>query len=213
MDQACGQRCRAGRNLRNPAPNFPEEGAREQRGSALPQVTQLVCSETRTQGFGVQRRLRCILARLGWMGGTLGPATPGCRVRGGAGARERSLSEVPVTAARTLPRLSGDTCGGSGRKIRCLGSLRSQHLLRKFVFINVRGRAALAPYLQAPCFSRKAGWGGGGVRGAALGRELASLCGTGRESQGVSQQVGPDRSGLVDVRLRLPYFPGWGVVA
>lgn len=54
----------------------------------------------------------------------------------------------------------GEACGGSGGKIRCLGSQRTQHLLRKFVFINVRGQAALPPYLKAPCSSRKARAGG-----------------------------------------------------
>lgn len=75
---------------------------------------------------------------------------------GGAGARERSLSQVPGTAEGTLSVALWETCGGSGRKIRCLGSLRFQHLLCKFVFINVSGWVALPPYLEAPCFSRKA---------------------------------------------------------
>uniref|UniRef100_A0A8C4LKX2 Fibroblast growth factor n=1 Tax=Equus asinus asinus TaxID=83772 RepID=A0A8C4LKX2_EQUAS len=35
-DGPCGRRGRAGRNLSSPAPNYPEEGAKEQRGSALP---------------------------------------------------------------------------------------------------------------------------------------------------------------------------------
>ncbi|KAM5244508.1 LOW QUALITY PROTEIN: fibroblast growth factor 8 [Hipposideros larvatus] len=39
-DRPCGQRGRAGRNLRNPIPSYPELEAKEQRGSSLPKVTQ-----------------------------------------------------------------------------------------------------------------------------------------------------------------------------
>lgn len=66
----------------------------------------------------------------------------------------------PGDCRRDPPRLSGEACGGSGRKTRCLGAPRGRHLLRKFVFINVRGQAALPPYLKAPCSSRKARAGG-----------------------------------------------------
>ncbi|XP_059102285.1 fibroblast growth factor 8 isoform X1 [Peromyscus eremicus] len=39
-DRPFGQRGRAGKNLTNPAPNYPEEGSKEQRDSVLPKVTQ-----------------------------------------------------------------------------------------------------------------------------------------------------------------------------
>ncbi|XP_059102305.1 fibroblast growth factor 8 isoform X3 [Peromyscus eremicus] len=41
-DRPFGQRGRAGKNLTNPAPNYPEEGSKEQRDSVLPKVTQRV---------------------------------------------------------------------------------------------------------------------------------------------------------------------------
>ncbi|KAM5322597.1 fibroblast growth factor 8 isoform 4-T4 [Glossophaga mutica] len=40
QDRCCGQRGKVGRNLRNPTPNYPESGAKEQRGSAQHKVTQ-----------------------------------------------------------------------------------------------------------------------------------------------------------------------------
>ncbi|XP_055447558.1 fibroblast growth factor 8 isoform X1 [Psammomys obesus] len=40
QDRAFGQRGRAAENLTKPAPNYPEEGSREQRDSVLPKVTQ-----------------------------------------------------------------------------------------------------------------------------------------------------------------------------
>lgn len=100
-DGPCGRRGRAGRNLSSPAPNYPEEGAKEQRGSALPKVTQPGSGKSRTRGLGVQRCLARSLARLGWMGNSTGSHTWPPR-KGASGARGRSLSEVPVTAAGTL---------------------------------------------------------------------------------------------------------------
>ena len=123
------------------------------------------------------------------------------------GARGRSLSEVRWLSQGPSPRLSGETCGGTGGRIRCLGPLRSQHLLREFVFINVRGRAALPPDLKAPCSSRKAR--AGGLRWAGSSLPCSELAG--------SPRVFPNRwvqillhPGLIHAKLGLSDFPGGG---
>uniref|UniRef100_A0A8C0WWW8 Fibroblast growth factor n=1 Tax=Castor canadensis TaxID=51338 RepID=A0A8C0WWW8_CASCN len=56
-DRRCVQRSRAGRNLRNPAPNYPEDRAKEQRGSTLPRVTQQHVREQSLVTDQLSRRL------------------------------------------------------------------------------------------------------------------------------------------------------------
>ena len=73
-----------------------------------------------------------------------------------------------------------------------LGPLHSQHLLRKFVFINVTGRVALPRYLKAHCSSRKAR--AGGLRWAGSPLPCSELAG--------SPRVFPNRW------VQTPSFPG-----
>lgn len=117
------------------------------------------------------------------------------------------MSEGRCLPRGPSPRLSGETCGGSGRKIRCLGPLRSQHLLREFVFINVRGQAALPPDLKAPCSSRKAR--AGGLRWAGSSLPCSELAGSPRVFPNRWVQILP-HPGLIRARLGLSDFPGWG---
>lgn len=87
-DRPFGQRSRAGKNFTNPAPNYPEEGSKEQRDSVLPKVTQRVSGETRTKGLEPSESQRRA-GQFGWMG-RLPVATPGL-----LGRREPESAGVP----------------------------------------------------------------------------------------------------------------------
>ncbi|NP_034335.1 fibroblast growth factor 8 isoform 1 precursor [Mus musculus] len=56
-DRPFGQRSRAGKNFTNPAPNYPEEGSKEQRDSVLPKVTQRHVREQSLVTDQLSRRL------------------------------------------------------------------------------------------------------------------------------------------------------------
>lgn len=84
-----------------------------------------------------------------------------------------------VVAANTLSAaLWGDVWPVWANDRVNLGPLHAQHLLRKFVFINVTGRVALPRYLKAPCSSRKAR--AGGLRWAGSPLPCSELAGSPR---------------------------------
>lgn len=87
---------------------------------------------------------------------------------------------------------------GLGQRVN-LGPLHSQHLLRKFVFINVTGRVALPRYLKAPCSSRKAR--AGGLRWAGSPLPCSELAG--------SPRVFPNRWVQTLLIPGLSIHPGW----
>lgn len=106
---------------------------------------------------------------------------------------------------RSSPLLSwGDLWPVSAHDRVSLGPLHSQHLLRKFVFINVTGRVALPRYLKAPCSSRKAR--AGGLRWAGSPLPCSELAGSPRVFPNRWVQILP-HPGFIHPGLGLRDFP------
>lgn len=110
-----------------------------------------------------------------------------------------------VVAAKILSAaLLGRLVTGFGPRCVSLGPLHSQHLLRKFVFINVTGRVALPRYLKAPCSSRKAR--AGGLRWAGSPLPCSELAGSPRVFPNRWVQILP-HPGFIHPGLGLRDFP------
>lgn len=205
-DPAAARRAgRAGKHLRTATLNYPEEGLRTREVAPASGHTACERRAARTRGFGVRRCLPRLPARWGWLGNSAGSHSRPRRGRGHSepgGVRcQRSGDCLRDPLRGSLGRLGG----GSGRKIRCPGLLWSQHLLREFVFINVRGRAALPPDLKAPCSSRKAR--AGGLRWAGSSLPCSELAGSPRVFPNRWVQILP-HPGRIHTRLGLSDFLG-----
>lgn len=110
-----------------------------------------------------------------------------------------------MTASGTLSGALWGDLRQVWQKDQVPGLLWSQHLLREFVFINVRGRAALPPDLKAPCSSRKAR--AGGLRWAGSSLPCSELAGSPRVFPNRWVQILP-HPGRIHARLGLSDFPG-----
>lgn len=109
-----------------------------------------------------------------------------------------------VAAAKISAAPWGDSWPVSANDRVSLGPLHSQHLLRKFVFINVTGRVALPRYLKAPCSSRKAR--AGGLRWAGSPLPCSELAGSPRVFPNRWVQILP-HPGFIHPGLGLRDFP------